>query len=65
MIVPSAREKQILELLSRGCDQRQTAQITGLAESTIRLYTFRLREKLGADNSYHLLAIAFRRGYVK
>jgi DNA-binding NarL/FixJ family response regulator len=56
------REREILVLLARGCDNASIGQRLFLAPSTVKHHVSRLLDKLGVDNRLQAAAYAFRRG---
>jgi len=60
----SCREKEVLELLSRGFSSKQIGEQVILAESTIRTHRNNLLEKFEATNSAELTRKAMEIGYI-
>ena len=68
---PTEREIVVMEMIAQGFRQHDIADTithqTGkhLSVDGVRMIIYKLCQKLGADNSYHLIAIGFRRGILK
>lgn len=60
----SAKEIELLSLLSYGHDYQQVAQTLNLSSGTVQKYLFHLREKVNARDTAHLLCIGFRGGLI-
>ena len=60
----SAREKDILDLLSKGYTAPQIAQALGLSHETIRWYRKKLIAKLDVSNTAELISIAKESGLI-
>jgi DNA-binding CsgD family transcriptional regulator len=58
-------EKEILLLLAQGASARETADAASLRLPTVERYIVRLRFKMGARNTPHLIALAFLKGALK
>jgi len=58
----SAREKQILTLVSEGLTSPEIAQIVSLSQETIKWYRKRLLQKTGASNSAEMIHKATEAG---
>ena len=61
----SAREKEILLLLSHGMVKKQIAEEIGLSYGTVATYTRRLYEKLDVQNGAAAVDMAYRLGILK
>jgi DNA-binding NarL/FixJ family response regulator len=61
----SARERSVLELLTRGCDNGEIAQRLFLSQSTVKSHISRLLDKLGVDNRVQAATFAVRNGLVE
>jgi two-component system response regulator DesR len=59
------KELQIIVLAADGLNASQIGQQLNLTKGTVAVYRWRAIEKLGADNLYHAIAIAFRCGLLK
>lgn len=59
------REVQILRLVAEGKKIREIAQSVRLAERTVKHYLELTRQKLGAENSSHAVALAVQRGLIR
>ena len=57
-------EKRLLSLLSQGYSVQQMSKSLNIPKSTLDKYLMRMREKLGARSTIHLLSIAFRGGLI-
>jgi len=60
----TAREREVLQLLSEGETTPRMAARLGLSESTVRTHTERMREKLGVSTRAGLVAQGFRLGFL-
>lgn len=58
------REAEILRLVAEGKKTREIARSVRLAERTIKHYLELIRQKLGAKNSSHAVALAVQRGLI-
>jgi DNA-binding NarL/FixJ family response regulator len=58
----TAREKQVLELLGKGCSNKLIARELGIAEVTAKIHLQKLMEKLDATTRTHAVAIAIELG---
>ena len=61
---PSARELEVVGLVSEGFSNKEIATRLFLAEETIKTHLVKVRGKLDARNRAHLVSIAFRRGLI-
>jgi len=61
----SAREQQVLSLVSEGCDNAEIAGQLFLSQSTVKNHVSKLLEKLGADNRVQAATYAIRNGYAR
>ena len=59
------RETEILDLVAVGKSYKKVAQILALSLPTIKFYMRTAREKLGAQNSNHAIAIFVENRAVK
>lgn len=62
--VPTARERQVLELLAGGRTDGQIADLLGLSPATVQTHVRNAKAKLGARTRAQAVAIAMRRGLV-
>ncbi|MEM7132162.1 MAG: response regulator [Chloroflexota bacterium] len=58
LLVLSAREREVLNLIATGKDNREIAAILYIESSTVRTYRTRIMNKLGANNAYDLMRVA-------
>lgn len=61
---PTARERQVLDLVARGYDNRAIAAELGLGYETVHGHVRALIAKAGARSRVELIALAYRRGLV-
>lgn len=59
------REVLILRLVAEGKKTREIARSVRLAERTVKHYLELIRQKLGAKNSSHAVALAIQRGLIR
>ena len=59
------REAEILRLVAEGKKTREIARSVRLAERTVKHYLELIRQKLGAKNSSHAVALAIQRGLIR
>jgi two-component system NarL family response regulator len=60
----SEREREVLRLLARGCDNRAIGKRLYLSPSTVKSHVSRVLEKLGVDNRVQAATYAIRHGMV-
>ncbi|MDQ6616439.1 MAG: LuxR C-terminal-related transcriptional regulator [Actinomycetota bacterium] len=60
----SARDREVLRLLSEGCDTGEIARTLAYSEPTIKNVIQRLFEQLKAKNRPHAVAVALRSGII-
>ena len=58
------RELQVLGCLARGMRSPQVAEELGISVETVKTHLRLVRPKLGARNSTHAVAIAWRAGMI-
>lgn len=58
------RERQVLRLAANGLTRGEMAVRLNLALDTVKTHTRRLREKLGARNTTHAVALGLSRGLI-
>ena len=59
-------QMQIVHLLAReGLNQKQIAGRLKRRERTIKMHFARMREQLGVDSMYQVVAVAVQRGWIK
>ncbi len=61
----TARERDVLEELGRGCSNRVIAERLGIAEGTVKLHMKSILSKLDASSRADAIVIALKRGYLK
>jgi DNA-binding CsgD family transcriptional regulator len=61
----SRREREILSLLSHGCELSHAAEALGIGYETARTHKRRARFKLRAKNTTHAVATALRKGLIR
>ena len=59
-----ARELEFLRWISAGKRDSEIAQLMQVSVSTVRLYAWRVKNKLGASTNAGLVATAIRRGLI-
>jgi DNA-binding CsgD family transcriptional regulator len=62
--IPSARERQVLELLAGGRTDGQIADLLELSPATVQTHVRNAKAKLGARTRAQAVAIAMRRGLI-
>lgn len=61
----SAREREVLELLTRGAVNKEIAAALGISENTVKNHLKSIMEKLHAENRVQVVVYALRKGLVK
>ena len=61
----SPREREVLELLTRGAVNKEIAAALHISENTVKNHMKSIMEKLHAENRVQVVAYALRRGLVK
>ena len=61
---PTARERQVLDLLARGYDNRAIAAELAIGYTNVRRHVKALIAKAGARSRVELIALAYQRGLV-
>lgn len=61
---PTARENQVLQLISDGLVNREIGERLHLSEETVKSHVRHLLAKLQARSRAHAVAIGFRRGLI-
>ncbi len=59
---PTAREIEVLQLISEGLVNREIGQMLFLSEETVKSHVRHLLAKLQARSRAHAVAVGFRRG---
>jgi DNA-binding CsgD family transcriptional regulator len=62
---PSAREREVLDLLAQGRTDPQIAELLGLSPATVQTHVRNAKSKLGARTRSHAVAIAIGRGLIE
>jgi DNA-binding NarL/FixJ family response regulator len=62
---PTARESQVLQLVSEGLANREIGERLYLSEETVKSHVRHLLAKLQARSRAHAVAIGFRRGLIQ
>ncbi|MFJ4483640.1 response regulator [Streptomyces longwoodensis] len=60
----SERERQVLTLVARGCNNTETAEALGLSPLTAKTHVSRIMGKLGARDRAQLVIVAYESGLV-
>jgi len=60
----SRREKEVLELMAKGCVKKEVAETLGISYSAIALYTSNIYQKLQVPNVAAAVAKAIRQGQI-
>lgn len=60
----TAREEQVLRLISAGCSNREIAERLDIAEKTVRIHVSSVLEKMGARDRTQAAIYAIQRGFV-
>ena len=63
--LPTPRQRQILQLMANGKTQREIAIEFGIAYNSVKNTMRYFRERIGAKSSFHAVAIAMRKGWIK
>jgi DNA-binding NarL/FixJ family response regulator len=63
--VPSARELDVLRLVSCGRSNREIASLLHIGEATVKTHIGSLLGKLGADDRAHAVTLAVQRGFIR
>jgi DNA-binding NarL/FixJ family response regulator len=61
---PTAREKQVLQLISDGLVNREIGERLFLSEETVKSHVRHILAKLQARSRAHAVAVGFRRGLI-
>lgn len=60
----SVRECEVLELLTRGCKNREIALALAIEERTVRFHVGNILNKLNVKNRTEAVYYAFKRGWI-
>ena len=60
----SAREFAVMELIARGCKNRQIALALMIEERTVRFHVENILDKLNVSNRTEAVSYAFRNGWI-
>ena len=60
----TAREQEVLQLLSEGETSASAAARLGVSDSTVRTHVEKMRDKFGVNTRAALVALGFRLGYL-
>lgn len=63
--VPSARELDVLRLVSCGRSNREIAALLSIGESTVKTHMGSVLAKLGASDRAHAVTLATQRGFIR
>lgn len=61
-VPPTERETEVLQLLVKGCSNREIANRLHVSESTVKNHLHAIYSKLGADSRSHAVSEAIKRG---
>lgn len=61
----TARQVELLKLLSRGLSLRQVAQVMRLSVNSVKTHARRAYARLGANNAAHAVRRGFERGLLR
>lgn len=64
IITLSPREREVLELIARGCSSTDIADTLVVSQSTVRTYRQRIMQKLGVTDTVSLIKIALRHSLI-
>jgi len=60
----SAREFEVLELVARGCKNREIGQALEIEERTVRFHVENILDKLSVKSRTEAVCYAFRHGWI-
>lgn len=60
----SQREFQVLELITKGCKNRQIALALMIEERTVRFHVENILDKLNVNNRTEAVSYAFKNGWI-
>ncbi len=58
-------EAKIVASVANGCTSAETGNLLGRSNRTIETRLMKLRHKYGVSNTYQLIAVFFRNGWIK
>lgn len=64
MITLTPRQIELTNLASKGMDSQDIADAVGIKVNTVRITLQQARERVGAKNIAHLVAISIRKGLI-
>lgn len=59
------RQIQVLQLMAEGHSEKTCGRILGLSYKTVQDHVVRARQRIGAANRTHAVAIGFRDGWLR
>lgn len=65
MVKINEKQKQVLCMIADGLKVDQIAEKMKVSPRTVEMHSLVLREKFGANNTPHLIAIAFRQNIIQ
>ncbi len=60
----TVRQRQVLALVANGRQDKEIALLLGMGRVTVRHHLEQIRQRLGAFNTPHAVAIGLRRGLI-
>ena len=61
----SPREKEVLELIAKGCSNQEIATMLGISPNSIKIHLKHIFEKLDVVDRAEAVATALRRGVIQ
>jgi DNA-binding CsgD family transcriptional regulator len=58
------RESQCLHLIASGLSNKEIGVVMSISEKTVGAHVRKVLRKVGANNRYHAVALAYRRGWL-